>query len=533
MLFMLPARCSAGGLTVVVVPLVSLRSDIKGRCDELGIECVEWSGGRPHEWASVVLVTPESAVGESFGHFVNRQRAMGRLDRIVIDECHVVLDSGAGGSWRSRVLGLRGLVRAETQLVYLTATLRPADEAEFGRLVGLPADGARWFRSATTRTNVRYQVRRYKTPDETEEVVLAALVEEKKEQYGRKGQIIVYCDTVKKTVRYGKTLGALCYHRGAGSADEKRGIVKQLTEGRHQVFTATNALGLGVDAPTIRVVIHVGVVRRLRDYAQESGRAGRDGLQSEAIILKAERYDRRGRPVEETAEQAEGRGVDREMWEFTQTRGCVRVVLDREMDGRTDRERCGDGEEPCHRCRAADEERRRQERLMEGLDERDTAEAAVERVTERIIERVTEKVTERAIERATEEAAETAAEADGGGRRDRGGGVLTTGQTTEADTEVETYRARVQRRMRGWDERIRQSKEVLEVERFAVMSEQWASGCTWCRATGEKEQVCGSRTIEECSGEDAGVVRDAVEMVKRELRYGLGLFRLRVAAGDV
>ena len=44
------------------------------------------------------------------------------------------------------------------------------------------------------------------------------------------------------------------------------------------MFTATNALGLGIDAPTIRVVMHVGRVRMMRHYAQESGRAGRDGL---------------------------------------------------------------------------------------------------------------------------------------------------------------------------------------------------------------------------------------------------------------
>ena len=115
-LFMLPAACAAaaGGLTVVVVSLVSLRGDIKDRCDELGIECVEWSERRPYEWASVVLVTPKAAIGESFGHFINRQRAMGRLDRIIVDECYVVLDSGAGGGWRSRMLGLRGLVKVET-----------------------------------------------------------------------------------------------------------------------------------------------------------------------------------------------------------------------------------------------------------------------------------------------------------------------------------------------------------------------------------------------------------------------------------
>ncbi|KAK4031212.1 hypothetical protein C8A01DRAFT_21538, partial [Parachaetomium inaequale] len=105
------------------------------------IECVEWSGRRPYEWASIVLVTPEAAISESFGYFVNRQRAIGRLDRIVVDEYYIVLDSGAGGRWRSRMLGLRRLAKAEAQLVYLTATLRPADEAEFRRLVGLLGAG--------------------------------------------------------------------------------------------------------------------------------------------------------------------------------------------------------------------------------------------------------------------------------------------------------------------------------------------------------------------------------------------------------
>ena len=103
----------------------------------------------------------------------------------------------------------------------------------------------------------------------------------------------------------------MCYHRNVGSAEAKRAIVRQLRQGTQQVFTATNALGLGVDAPAIRAVVHVGVVRRLRDYAQESGRAGRDGQASEAVIVRAARYDQRGRAIKETAEQAEGRGVER------------------------------------------------------------------------------------------------------------------------------------------------------------------------------------------------------------------------------
>jgi superfamily II DNA helicase RecQ len=69
------------------------------------------------------------AVGAPFQSFLNQQRGMGRLDRAVIDECHIVLESTKG--WRAQVLKLRSLVQAETQLVYLTATLKLKEESEF------------------------------------------------------------------------------------------------------------------------------------------------------------------------------------------------------------------------------------------------------------------------------------------------------------------------------------------------------------------------------------------------------------------
>jgi superfamily II DNA helicase RecQ len=91
---------------------------------------------------------------------------------------------------------LRELVRAETQLVYLTAILRPADEKKFGTLVELLARRVHWFRGSTTRRNVRYRIQRYLTPEEKKKNVLAALMEKKKQQY--MGQIIVYYNTMKK-----------------------------------------------------------------------------------------------------------------------------------------------------------------------------------------------------------------------------------------------------------------------------------------------------------------------------------------------
>ncbi|KAL6149848.1 hypothetical protein ACJQWK_02984 [Exserohilum turcicum] len=110
-LFMLPASVSTG-VTVVVVPLVALRFDMKARCDELGIVSGEWDSRRPYRSVQIMFVTPEAAVGEAFGHYINREWSIGRLDRIVIDECHSILDSLKG--FRSRLLGLRQLLRVET-----------------------------------------------------------------------------------------------------------------------------------------------------------------------------------------------------------------------------------------------------------------------------------------------------------------------------------------------------------------------------------------------------------------------------------
>jgi hypothetical protein len=81
-----------GGMMVVVIPLIALRRDMKRRCDELGLRCHEWGNRQPGDGAQIVLVTPESVVGQGFRTFLNRMRATQQLERIVIDECHVVLN---------------------------------------------------------------------------------------------------------------------------------------------------------------------------------------------------------------------------------------------------------------------------------------------------------------------------------------------------------------------------------------------------------------------------------------------------------
>ena len=95
------------------------------RCEQIGIKCAVWDGRSQPDGASIVFVTPEKATSEEFGTFVNRIRQTKRLDRIVIDECHVVLNDQL--DFRKHLQKLGKLASAETQMVLLTATLPPTE----------------------------------------------------------------------------------------------------------------------------------------------------------------------------------------------------------------------------------------------------------------------------------------------------------------------------------------------------------------------------------------------------------------------
>jgi superfamily II DNA helicase RecQ len=117
MVFMLPASISLGGVTIVITPLIALQDNLQDRCDKLGIPCAKWDGRRPPYWAHIMLVTPESAVTKAFGRFLHQ------LDRIVIDKCHMLLESTE--RWRPDILKLTEMTEKGTQVIYMTATLPP------------------------------------------------------------------------------------------------------------------------------------------------------------------------------------------------------------------------------------------------------------------------------------------------------------------------------------------------------------------------------------------------------------------------
>jgi superfamily II DNA helicase RecQ len=301
---------------------------LKDRFDRLRIRCAEWDGRRP----------PPPRL---FGRFIDEKRTMRQLDRIVLDECHVLSESTA--DWRPQFLRLTEMTEKGTQVVYLTATLPPTQELAFFQAAGLDSRDVVTFRDRTTRVNIEYGVQEYArdTLDET----ITRLVDAKRRQYPPATQIIVYCRSVKETKRLGKLLGCIAYYMEMGTVEQKARMVRRFTSGQEKLVTATNALGLGLDAAGVRVVIHTGMCKLMRQYIQESGRGGRSGLKSEAIVLRACWKRKDGSVWREV-----GHDLEPSAMQFLEGGRCRRICIDEEMDGRKDRQRCEPGEGKCDLC---------------------------------------------------------------------------------------------------------------------------------------------------------------------------------------
>jgi superfamily II DNA helicase RecQ len=551
LMYMLPAVCSLEGLTIVVVPLTSLQDNQEKRCKEAGLRVATWGDQRAVRIAQVVLVTPESAVTKAFGRFINEKSSARLLDRIVIDECHILLDSING--WRPQVLQLSEMVEKGCQMIYLTATLPPDEEEAFFHSSGLDRREVLLLRDSTVRENVAYRVLEYAQKDEDQEV--KTLVQQKLQQYPSPGQIVLYCRSIKQCRRLGELLHCPMYFREVGSKDEKKEILKKLVQSKERVFVATNALGLGIDAPHIRVIVHIGVRSKIRDYAQESGRTGRDGNKAEAIIMRSFNTVGSRRVLEK------GWNVEVRMKEFLEGTKCRRISLDWQMDGRVDRAGCEEGEERCDVCQWQERERGRgsgitvnrrrmdwretgyartdllgrEEVQMEGSESEVREGEIQERET---MERETgEGETEegKAEEGETEEE-ETVGEAavreskqEGGSRSKR---ARSRGESLVA--EVDGLRASAIQAFRSSEEQLRASKrnrrmelswQVIDMDRLKSKFTQWSQlGCVVCWTQTGGDSGVGRGHWQSC-WVHSRCAQQAMEKVMVEMKYKVEMER--------
>jgi superfamily II DNA helicase RecQ len=344
MIFMVPAAWERAGTTIVVVPTVSLRQDMQRECKKAGISCVPWNSHWPPETATMVLVTPKSAVKKGFWLFISRLEDQNRLDRIVIDKCHTLLDSHE--FFRPKMKKLHRLMTIGCPVVILTAILTAQDQGRLLTRLKLTPKDVRVFRSQhTTRTNIRYRIQHV---DGRDDQVVAFIREQEARWHPSGGKMIVYSATTGRVEQLAEQLGCGAYH-GQMPQPIREQALDTFTQAPVGVtVVATNALGVGINIPNVRSVIHVEVPAMLRDYSQESGRAGRDGQPSKAIIIAPRTYQA---PKWHQWEEGTTEGKEAMKTYFQQDR-CRQKTLDTYLDSWEARERyeVAQGEEACNIC---------------------------------------------------------------------------------------------------------------------------------------------------------------------------------------
>ena len=278
------------GITVVVTPLISLMTDqvenlarrgIRGVCLHSGLTRAEHKLGvdRCHAGhAKFLYLSPEKLQSETF---LDTLRHM-EVSLIVVDEAHCI--SQWGYDFRPSYLNisrLRTLFPA-APLLALTASATPEVRADIMDRLGF--EGRTVFTASFARPNISYIVR---MADHKDGLLLKAL-------RSTAGSAIVYVRSRRRTREIADMLrnegiSAAHYHAGL-EIEEKNERQKQWKEGLIRVMVATNAFGMGIDKPDVRLVIHYDLPPSLEEYYQEAGRAGRDGKPSFALVI-ASRHD--------------------------------------------------------------------------------------------------------------------------------------------------------------------------------------------------------------------------------------------------
>ena len=259
------------GLTASGVPAACLNSAQSG--DARSRAMADLRGGACH----LLYVSPERLVGDGSDAFREWLRGLG-VRFVAIDEAHCISQWGHDFRPEYRLLGRLKQDFPDASIHAFTATATVAVRDDIARQLALrdplvlvgPFDRPNLTYRVVPRVEVRQQLQR----------VLAR-------HAGEAG--IVYCLSrreVDETAAWLQELGirALPYHAGLPDMDRHRNQDAFLDE-RADVVVATVAFGMGIDRPDVRFVIHAGSPRSLEHYQQESGRAGRDGLAAECVLI--------------------------------------------------------------------------------------------------------------------------------------------------------------------------------------------------------------------------------------------------------
>lgn len=284
--FQVPAMAKEG-LCIVITPLIALMKDQVRNLRDRGIKAIAIYSGMTREEIIIALencifgnykflyISPERLDTEIFRI---KLRSM-NVSMITVDESHCI--SQWGYDFRTAYLKISEIrtLLPDVPVLALTATATPEVVKDIQQRLAFKEENV--FRMSFERKNLAYIVR--KTENKTEELlhILKHV----------SGSAIVYAHNRKRTKEYSQILNengitATFYH--AGLSNETKDLrQKSWVSGETRVMVATNAFGMGIDKPDVRLVVHIDIPDSPEAYFQEAGRGGRDGKKAYAVLLYA------------------------------------------------------------------------------------------------------------------------------------------------------------------------------------------------------------------------------------------------------
>ena len=348
LLFMLPCILPDAGVTILVLPLVSLRGDLLRRVRDLGIDHVVWAPGEQGD-APLVFVTVEAACSKEFRAYTHRLAATRDLGRFVFDEAHLTVTAS---DYRQVMVDLALLRNVRTQFVYLTATLPPTMQSTFEEQNHLV--NPKVIRASTNRRNLFYMVHQSQRAT-GQEGLLEEGARRARDAWDNsqllaraQDKIILYVRTKEDAATLAELLCCSQYTADIGSAEQKEAVLRTWLASPDQPYiVATSALSAGFDYAHVRLVIHVNEPSSLVDFAQESGRAGRDGKEAYSLVLLS--------PSWKPQADAVGASVGRiALQRYLLGQECRRACLSEYLDSKPFWRRCETDEDvACDVCSAS------------------------------------------------------------------------------------------------------------------------------------------------------------------------------------
>ncbi len=344
--YQIPAMARPG-MGLVVSPLIALMADQVAALRQAGVRAAALNSDLPGDerralWRDIhggtldlLYVAPETLLRPD----VVERLSTVPLSLIAIDEAHCL--SQWGHDFRPSYRQLDALVARfpDTPRMALTATADTPTRAEI--LTHLNIAGSDAFIAGFDRPNIRYAIQEKDNPR-------AQLKRFLKDHEGESG--IVYCLSKRRTEETaawlcGEGYDALAYHGGMDKAAREANQAR-FQHGEAIIMVATIAFGMGIDKPDVRFVAHIDLPGSIEAYYQETGRAGRDGLPADALMLYGmEDIALRTRFIEESEAPDQRKRMERQKLDsllgLAETAGCRRQALLSYF---------GDQCEPCGNC---------------------------------------------------------------------------------------------------------------------------------------------------------------------------------------